>query len=89
MLFSAITFNIDKYRAENNMNPIFIFQKDFANDGGSVLYRGFGYQIMKWKIAQDFEAGAYLVGNEYYFWFNQNFSPSHPTIVLKEVSIEN
>jgi len=46
---SLVTYNIDKQRALNGETPKFIISKNGMNDGGTVMYYGFGYQIITWK----------------------------------------
>ena len=64
-----ITYNIDKQRATNNQEPMFILNKTALNDGGTQFYFGIGYQIIKWKIMAD-EPGWYYMGTEYHTLFN-------------------
>lgn len=47
--FSVLTYNVNIQRLNNGEAPLFIFHTNAVNDGGTVIYSGVGYHIVKWK----------------------------------------
>lgn len=45
-----ITYSIDSKRISREEKPIFVVPTSVAKDGGSTLYRGLGYKIIRWKM---------------------------------------
>ena len=48
-IISFSMYSIDSLRIKKNTNPIFTFYTVDLNDGGSKIYYGLFYQIIKWK----------------------------------------
>lgn len=69
LLFGSITFAIDAQRIEKGEAPLFAVQTNGLLDGGTVIYSGFGYHIVKWHgYAENYdyssENGTYACGWE-------------------------
>ena len=48
-VISFSMYSIDSLRIRKNTNPLFTFYTANFNDGGSKIYYGLFYQIIKWK----------------------------------------
>lgn len=48
-VISFSMYSIDSLRIRKNTNPLFTFYTAYLNDGGSKIYYGLFYQIIKWK----------------------------------------
>ena len=46
--FSVLTYNINVSRLNNGEAPLFVYHANGVTDGGTVIYHGFGYHIIKW-----------------------------------------
>ena len=94
---SLVTYNIDKQRALNGETPKFIISKNGMNDGGTVMYYGFGYQIITWKQfpgnygepLDDDIVGYYYIGIEFHYLFNMIDPMQGPSIELDFVHLNN
>ena len=53
LFLSIITYNIDKNRIINSMDPLFAIKTMTLKDGGSIEFTGLGYKIIKWNILCD------------------------------------
>ena len=51
--FSALTYNLNVSRLNNGEDPLFIYRTDTVLDGGTKIYHGLGYHIIKWHQAYD------------------------------------
>ena len=49
ILSYIILFFINKSNINNNVEPVFYFSKQIANDGGSTIYNVLLYKIIKYK----------------------------------------
>lgn len=45
-----VTYNIDSKRISGDKKPIFVVPTLVAKDGGSTVYRGLGYKVIRWKM---------------------------------------
>ncbi|QLY81554.1 hypothetical protein [Clostridium intestinale] len=45
-----ITYNIDSKRISQDEKPIFVVPTSVAKDGGTTVYRGLGYKVIRWKM---------------------------------------
>lgn len=45
-----VTYNIDSKRISSEEKPIFVVPTLVAKDGGSTVYRGLGYKVIRWKM---------------------------------------
>lgn len=45
-----VTYNIDSKRISREEKPIFVVPTLVAKDGGSTVYRGLGYKVIRWKM---------------------------------------
>jgi hypothetical protein len=43
------TYNIDSKLVSMDIRPIFVISSGMAKDGGTIEYRGIGYQIIRWN----------------------------------------
>lgn len=78
---SLATFFTDSALIENNKSPIFSFPYAHMNDGGSVCYLGFGYQMIKWRKLTDNQQG-YDVGVEKHYLVGINLYPETSNVIL-------
>lgn len=46
--FSILTYNINVSRLNNGEDPLFVYHANSVNDGGTKIYHGLGYHIIKW-----------------------------------------
>lgn len=46
--FSVLTYNANIKRLNNGEEPSFIFRTDDMLDGGSKIYYGLGFHVIKW-----------------------------------------
>lgn len=44
-----ITYNIDSKRISEDKKPIFVVPTSVAKDGGTTIYRGLGYKVIRWN----------------------------------------
>jgi hypothetical protein len=59
-----ITYSIDSKRVSESKKPIFVvISLPFIKDGGTAIYYGIGYQVIKWH-KNDVDAGERLIGLE-------------------------
>ena len=93
---SLVTYNIDKRRVFNDETPKFIISKNGMNDGGTGIYYGLGYQIIKWKCMHgnygenfDDDEGYYYVGIECHYLFEMIDPVQGPSIELELVYLNN
>lgn len=45
-----VTYNIDSKRISQDEKPIFVVPTSVAKDGGTTIYRGLGYKVIRWKM---------------------------------------
>ncbi len=69
-LLSYGMYHIDLNLIENNKNPIFIIRKDILNDGGTTVFYGIWYQIIKWHKMEG--KNKYFEKVESHFWIDFN-----------------
>lgn len=56
----SVTYTIDHQRIRENHTPFFVYYKSDINDGGTIVFFGFGYHIVKWHRLienSDYETG--------------------------------
>ena len=64
-----ITYNIDSKRISGEEKPIFVVPTSVAKDGGTTIYRGLGYKVIRWKMisirqVDGNEVNGYMTGYE-------------------------
>lgn len=57
-----ILFFINKSNINNNVDPVFYFSKQIANDGGSTIYNVLLYKIIKYKNIDNDNDVIYEIG---------------------------
>lgn len=45
-----VTYNIDSKRISQEETPIFVVPTSVAKDGGTTIYIGLGYKVIRWKM---------------------------------------
>ena len=89
-IVSISTYLIDSHRIENNQPPIFILHTNRYDDGGTISYFGFGYQLIKWKRSaseDDYSKGIeFLVGIEKHYLFGIRGYVDEPQVELEPMS---
>ena len=60
-------YSVDCVRVDNQQKPLFCIVLIGVDDGGTKVYRGFGYQIIVWRRLTS--PGMYLYGVERHFLF--------------------
>lgn len=48
-LFSVLTYGVNVSLMSNNTSPLFVFNTNMVNDGGTKIYTGLGYHIVEWS----------------------------------------
>lgn len=46
--FSIFAYNTDVSRLKGGEEPLFVYHDNGVNDGGTLIYRGLGYKVIKW-----------------------------------------
>lgn len=77
-----ITYTIDSSLVEQDKRPIFVIKRVMVKDGGTIVYMGFGYQVIKWNRLTDKGAE---IGYEIYKAPNYRDVNDGPTKKLKIV----
>jgi hypothetical protein len=49
MLFPKIAYSIDSKLVSKDKRPIFVVPIDMYKDGGTTVYQGIKYQVIKWN----------------------------------------
>ncbi|MGL4107170.1 hypothetical protein [Clostridium sp. LP20] len=49
LIVSQVTYTIDKRLIEENKEPKFVIKTDMVKDGGTTIYKGLGYQVVRWN----------------------------------------
>lgn len=80
---SLVFFSVDVHRAKSGGRPIFSFPALHANDGGTTVYFGLGYEIIQWHRLTE-QPGAYQMGVEEYYLFGMRI-PGEPLVPLQTV----
>ncbi len=62
ILSYIILFFINKSNINNNVEPVFYFSKQIANDGGSTIYNVLLYKIIKYKNIDNNNEVIYEIG---------------------------
>ncbi len=75
-----ITYLIDLNRIQKNKPPLLSIPIIYVKDGGTVIYFGFGYQVIYWhfsisKNEDNTEIMGYNVGYEIHNLFNLKYIP--------------
>ena len=85
-----VTYNIDSKRISQDEKPIFVVPTSVAKDGGSTVYRGLGYRVIRWnKISirqvDGNEVQGFMTGYETSTMFNSQNVNDGPKKDLKFV----
>lgn len=72
-----VTYNIDSKRISREEKPIFVVPTLVAKDGGTTIYRGLGYKVIRWKMisirqVDGNEVNGYMTGYEISTMFNSH-----------------
>lgn len=51
MLFPKIAYSIDSTLVAKDKRPIFVIPAEMYKDGGTTVYKGIRYQVIKWNIS--------------------------------------
>lgn len=84
-----ITYNIDSNLIAAEKQPLFVIKGDMAKDGGTTIYHGFGYSIIKWnRLASRIVNGERIDGVEVGYEICRLYKDVNdgPAIQLKFVS---
>ncbi len=85
-----VTYNIDSKRISGDKKPIFVVPTLVAKDGGSTVYRGLGYKVIRWEIisikqVDGNEVNGYMTGYEISTMFKSQNINDGPKKELKFV----
>ena len=84
---SLVFHKVDSDLAKQQKKPVFSIAYGHANDGGTTLYLGLGYQIIQWHQLGD-EPGYYYIGSETYYWWESGLFPTKSPQVPLELVYE-
>ncbi|SHH81715.1 hypothetical protein [Clostridium intestinale] len=85
-----VTYNIDSKRISRDKKPIFVVPTLVAKDGGSTVYRGLGYKVIRWNTisirqVDGNEVQGFMTGYEISTMFNSQDINDGPKKDLKFV----
>ncbi|MNP51037.1 hypothetical protein D3C76_1453340 [compost metagenome] len=85
-----VTYNIDSKRISGDKKPIFVVPTLVAKDGGSTVYRGLGYKVIRWNTisirqVDGNEVQGFMTGYEISTMFNSQDINDGPKKDLKFV----
>ncbi len=49
VFFPLITYRIDSKLVSKDKRPIFVIRTALLKDGGTTIFKGVGYQVIKWN----------------------------------------